>query len=256
MSPALALVAASVRTHGRDRLQPTTLEFAAGSVTAVIGRNGSGKSTLLSLLAWELHPSSGSVHVLGDDAASLGLVELARRRAILTQDSTVSFPFTVGEVVGWGRFPWRSTERAADDDAVIMASIEAQGLMDLVDRPVTALSGGERKRVHLARVLAQQTPILLLDEADSDLDLVGRRVIDDLVLDHSRRGDTTIVVSHDVDRMARVCDRFVLMREGRVHAAGPPDEVLRPGLLSETFGAQVVVERTGGHVSVHLPDAR
>ncbi len=246
---------ASLRTGERQRLHATTLRIPAGQITAVIGRNGSGKSTLLGLLAGELSPSAGRVTIGGIPIDTLGHRELARRRAILTQDTQVSFGFTVRDVVSWGRTPWRGTSSVAEDTTIVSGAIGQQGLSDLADRPVTALSGGERKRVHIARVIAQRSPLLLLDEADADLDLVGRRTLDDLVSDHVRSGGTAVVVSHDVTRMAHVCDHVVLLRDGRVHADGPRGEVLTQQKLSEAFDADVQVTGTGEALAVRIPDA-
>ena len=253
MTAVLELREAARATGARVRLHPTSLVIAAGTVTGVIGRNGSGKSTMLELMSSELAPSHGSVLIDGDDASGLSLVERARRRAIVSQETTIAFPFSVREVVSWGRTPWRGTEHASHDDAIVARAISSQGLDELADRTVTELSGGERKRVHLARVVAQQSPLLLLDEADSDLDLVGRRVLDDLVVEHARSGRTAIIVSHDVNRLTRVCDRFIVMRAGRIHAQGTPTQVLTASVLSEAFDAPVVVDRSGDEMTVHLP---
>lgn len=239
MTPAAALVGAALHTGDRTRLHPTDLAIRAGAVTGIVGRNGSGKSTLLGLLAGELAPTAGRAEIDGIDVASLRHAERARRRALLTQDTQVAFGFTVEQVVAWGRAPWRGTPASASDAAVVDAAIDRQGLADLRHRPVTALSGGERKRVHLARVLAQQAPLLLLDEADSDLDLVGRRTVDEVVGAHARSGGTVVVVSHDLHRMARVCDDIVLLREGRVLAAGAGADVLTTALLTDAFGIHV-----------------
>jgi iron complex transport system ATP-binding protein len=237
----------------RVRLQSSSLSVPRGTVTGLIGRNGSGKSTMLALMASELRPTTGTVLINGDDIHSLSLTERAQRRAILTQDTAVSFPFSVGEVVSWGRTPWQRTERAVEGPRVVAEAIAAQGLSELIDRPVTSLSGGERKRVHIARVLAQQADVLLLDEADADLDLVGRRVVDDLVIDHARRGHTAVIVSHDLSRLARVCDRFILMRAGRVHAIGTPEDVLTEDALSAAFGTTVAVTGEGDALTIHIP---
>ncbi len=250
---AIALREVSAVTDQRVRLHRTTLEVERGTVTGLIGRNGSGKSTMLALIASELQPTTGTVLINGDDIHALSLTERARRRAILTQETTVSFAFTVREVVGWGRTPWQHTDRAADNERVVREAITSQGLDELVDRPVTSLSGGERKRVHIARVLAQQADVLLLDEADSDLDLIGRRVVDDLVVEHARRGHTAVVVSHDLSRLARVCDRFILMHAGRVYALGTPDEVLTDEVLSAAFEARVAVTGEGDSLTIHVP---
>ena len=252
-APAVELREASCTTGERIRLHPTSLRIERGSITGVIGRNGSGKSTMLGLMSSEIRPTGGSVLINGDDADSLSLTARARRRAVLTQGTSVSFPFSVRDVVSWGRTPWQRTPSAADDDAVIEEAIASQDLTALVDRPVTSLSGGERKRVHIARVLAQQSHVLLLDEADADLDLVGRRVVDDLVVEHCGRGDTAIVVSHDISRLARFCTQFVLVCEGRVHRMGTPADVLTEEHLSAAFGATVAVTGEGDSLTVHIP---
>jgi iron complex transport system ATP-binding protein len=249
---AASLRAASVRTGGRDRLLPTTLSIPTGTVTAIVGRNGSGKSTLLGVLAGEIAPTSGEALVGGSPAASLTARELARRRALLAQDTHVAFGFTVRDVVSWGRAPWRGTPQSADDDAVVAAAIAAQGLDDLVDRPVTSLSGGERKRVHIARVTAQQADLLLLDEADSDLDLVGRRTVDAAARQHADRGGTVVVVSHDITRISHACDRVVLLRHGLLIADGPRDDVLTESLLTQAFDAEVRVVADDGGVVVRM----
>ncbi len=253
MTAVLELREASRVSGSRVRLHPTSLVVESGTVTGIIGRNGSGKSTMVELMSSELAPSHGSVLMNGDDASGLTLIERARRRAIVSQETTLAFPFSVREVVSWGRTPWRGTEHASHDEAIVASAISAQGLDELADRTVTELSGGERKRVHLARVVAQQSPLLLLDEADSDLDLVGRRVLDDLVVTHARSGRTAIIVSHDVNRLLRVCDRFIVMRGGRIHAEGSPADVLTAATLTEAFDATVVVDGSGGDMTVHLP---
>ena len=251
--PALELRDASCTTGNRLRLHPTSLRVPRGTIVAVIGRNGSGKSTMLGLMSSEIRPTTGHVLLDGDDTEDLTLTQRARRRAVLTQDTTVSFPFSVRDVVSWGRTPWQGTPHAADDDTVIDDAITRQDLTALVDRPVTSLSGGERKRVHIARVLAQKAAVLLLDEADADLDLVGRRVVDDLVVEHRARGETAVVVSHDINRLVRICDQFILMHEGRVRLMGPSAQVLTEEHLSVAFGATVSVTGEGDALSVHIP---
>jgi len=160
------------------RLHPTDLLFEPGTVTSIIGPNGSGKSTLLGLMSGDTRPTSGLVLMNGNQSATLSATMLARHQSLLAQDTTVSFPFLVHEVVAWGRLAWRRTPSAVDDARIINAAIESQDLAALRDRRVTELSGGEQTRVHLARIIAQQTPLLLLDEADADLDLVGRSHLD------------------------------------------------------------------------------
>lgn len=247
---ALELREAGIHQHGRWRLHPTSARIEQGSITGVIGPNGSGKSTLLAVLALELRPSTGDVLIGGEDAVRLSLPERARKRALLAQETPVAFPFTVRDVVSWGRTPW---PRSARDDDIVAQALDAQGLTPLVDRPVTELSGGERKRVHLARVIAQQSPILMLDEADSDLDLLGRRALDDLVQRHAERGGTVLVVSHDVNRLGRLCDHLIVMGSQRVVAHGGLDDVLTDEVLSQAYGCPVQVDARDGRRTVHLP---
>lgn len=253
MTGVLELRDASRRDGDHVRLHPTSTSVERGTVTGVVGRNGSGKSTMIALMSSELAPTHGMVLMDGIDAASMSLVDRAQRRAVLSQDTMIAFPFTVHEVVSWGRRPWRGTERARADEDVIARAIAAQGLTELTERPVTELSGGERKRVHLARVIAQECPVLMLDEADSDLDLVGRRVLDGLVAAHASGGGTAIIVSHDVNRLGRICDRFIVMRAGRIHAEGSADDVLTEEVLTAAFDARVLVDGAGKDRVVHLP---
>lgn len=250
--PAAELRGVSVRAGDRFRLLPSDLSIRGGAVTAIVGRNGSGKSTLLGVLSGELAPDTGTAHIGGHDVHGLSTLELARRRALLTQETQVSFGFTVAEVVSWGRTAWRGSTTAADDARAVDAAITAQGLDDLRDRPVTSLSGGERKRVHIARVTAQDTDLLLLDEADSDLDLLGRRSLDGLVAEQAARGRAAVVVTHDVTRISHLCDDVVLMSAGRVHAHGPRNDVLTERLLSEAFGVPVRVIGDGDDMIIRI----
>lgn len=239
MTPAASLRGVGLDDHGVTRLHPTTLDIPHGRVTGIVGRNGSGKSTLLGLLAGELRPGTGTVEVGGQDIARLGARARAQRRALLAQDRDVAFGFTVEEVVAWGRTPWQGTAESGSDAAVIAEAIEQQGLEHLRMRPVTTLSGGERTRVHLARVLAQCAPLLLLDEADADLDLVARHDLDVLLRRHVDGGGAVVAVSHDIPRMRHACDDVVLLSGGEVIAHGPAAEVLAPASLKEAFGIDV-----------------
>lgn len=251
-TPAAELRGVSVRAGDRFRLRPSDLSIRGGAVTAIVGRNGSGKSTLLGVLSGELTPDTGTAHIGGQAVQELSTLDLARRRALLTQETQVSFGFTVAEVVSWGRTAWRGSTTAADDARAVDAAITAQGLDDLRDRPVTSLSGGERKRVHIARVTAQDTDLLLLDEADSDLDLLGRRSLDGLVAAQAARGRAAVVVTHDVTRISHLCDDVVLMSAGRVHAHGPRNDVLNERLLSEAFGVPVRVIGDGDEMIIRI----
>jgi iron complex transport system ATP-binding protein len=241
--PAAELRGAGLRMGGRDRLLPCSLAVRGGAVTAVVGANGSGKSSLIALLAGEERPTSGLVLLAGRDLAGLADRDRGRMRALLGQETHVSFGFTVEDVVAWGRHPWPGDRE--EDRSIVEAVIAAQGLAHLRERAVTSLSGGERTRVHLARVLAQRAPLLLLDEADADLDLAGRRMLDDLVRDHARTGGASVVVTHDLARIGHVCDDAVLLHRGAVLASGATGDVLREDLLSEAFEVPVLVRGAG-----------
>jgi iron complex transport system ATP-binding protein len=236
MTPAASLRDVSLVDRGVTRLHPTSLELRRGTLTGIAGRNGSGKSTLLGLLAGERRPGTGTVRIDEQDVTRLGARALAQQRSLLGQDRDVAFGFTVEEVVAWGRTPWHGTPQARQDASIIGEVLEQQGLMHLRTRPVTTLSGGERTRVHLARVLAQRAPLLLLDEADADLDLVARHDLDRLLRRHVDEGRTAVTISHDIPRMRHTCDDVVLLRDGRVIAHGPAAEILSPEAIKNAFG--------------------
>ena len=235
----LELQEVSAMAGGRVRLYPMSLAVAAGEIVTLIGPNGSGKSTMLALMASELKPSSGRVLLGGQDAAHLSVTARARLRSVLVQETAVAFPFTAREVISWGRTPWQRTPSASDDDSILRAVVHEHELEGLVDRPVNALSGGERKRVHIARVIAQQAPLILLDEADAELDLLGRKLLDGIILSHVRSGGAAVIVTHDARRLAPITDRVVLMSGGRMQHAGTPGDVLTSANLSSAFGASL-----------------
>jgi iron complex transport system ATP-binding protein len=252
-SAPLELRGAGLGSGSDVRLHPTDLLFESGTVTSIIGPNGSGKSTLLGLMSGDGQPTSGLVLMYGHESATINATMLARHRSLLAQETNVSFPFLVHEVVAWGRLAWRRTPSAGDDARIIDAAIESQGLAALRDRRVTELSGGERTRVHLARVIAQQTPLLLLDEADADLDLVGRSHLDATVAALAKEGSTVVLVSHDINRVAALSHRMIIMSAGIVRADGPPRKALTTDNLSTAFGTTVEVSDEDGNPVVRLP---
>lgn len=239
MTAAISLIDAEVRTKDHVRLHPTRLDVRRGVITAVAGPNGSGKSTLLGLMAGEIRPTGGHVTLEGVDVTTVGTRDLARRRALLAQDRHVEFGFAVEDVVRWGRTAWRGTPQADHDRDVVHRLMADHDLLPIADRAVTSLSGGERTRVHLARVLAQEAVLLLIDEADADLDLVGRHRLDAAMRAHADSGGTVVVVSHDVARIRRVSDDAVLLADGAVRATGAAQDVLADGRLADVFGIPV-----------------
>lgn len=234
----------SARVEARDvvvtgRLDGVNVAVGAGQVHALVGPNGSGKSTLLEVLAGDLDPDSGTVLLDGQPWARMAAREASRRRALLAQDTPLAFPFTVRDVVTWGRLPWRGTDAATQDDDIVAEVIAEHDLGDLLDRPVTSLSGGERARVHLARVLAQRAPVLLLDEADAALDLAGQAHLDSAIRRRRDAGDTIVIVSHDLGRLAALADSATLLARGRVVAQGPASTTLTADALTRAYGVPV-----------------
>ncbi|HEX7835654.1 MAG TPA: heme ABC transporter ATP-binding protein [Pseudolysinimonas sp.] len=245
----------SVTLDGRPVLTEVTLEVRAGEVLALVGPNGAGKSTLLSVLSGERHPDAGSV-TLGDRTlSSYPALELARIRSVLTQENTLSFPFRVREVLEMGRSPWARTPRLADDDRALAAAAQRADVADLLDRRFTELSGGERARVSLGRVLAQDTAIVLLDEPTAALDLRHQEDVLRIARELAAEGRAVVVVLHDLSLAGAVADRVGLMDAGRLVALGPPAEVLTASGLSSVYGVKVeVLERDGTLLVVPLRD--
>ncbi|MEU4047200.1 heme ABC transporter ATP-binding protein [Streptomyces antibioticus] len=235
-----------VRLGGREVLRGVDVRVRAGEVLALVGPNGAGKSTLLAALAADLPASSGTVRIHGRPAGGWSAPELALRRAVLPQAAVLSFPFTVADVVRMGRAPHDSSP--AEDEAVIAEAMAATEVTDFAARPFSALSGGERARVALARVLAQRAPLLLLDEPTAALDLKHQELVLRLCRERAREGDAVVVVLHDLGLAAAYAHRVAVLHEGRVAADGPPAEVFTGRLLSEVYDQPVEVlphPRTG-----------
>ena len=234
---------------------PLDLDVAEGELTAIIGANGCGKSTLLRGLTRQLAPRAGSIEVLGRDAARVSARDYARTVALLPQHPVAPEGMTVAQLVARGRHPHRGLlgGRAAGDDAAIASALERTDLVELADREAGTLSGGQRQRAWLALVLAQQTPVVLLDEPTSYLDLSHQVEVLDLVraLPDPRGGGraTVVAVLHELNLAARSADHIVAMAAGRVVAQGTPGEVIVPEVLAEVFGldADVVADPLLGH---------
>jgi iron complex transport system ATP-binding protein len=244
-------------------LAGASLAVAAGEVVAVVGANGAGKSTLRRALAGDVAPSAGSVSLGGRPISDWPRDELARVRAVLPQDSSLSFPFTALEVAAMGRMPHARGGESPRDAAIARDALELVEADHLAARLYPTLSGGERQRVQLARVLAQVwephasgARYLLLDEPTSSLDLAHQY----LTLATARRfadeGAGVLVVLHDLNLAARYADRVAMMKAGAVVAAGPPDEVLTTERILDTFGMRVLVvphPDTGGPLVIPRP---
>ncbi|MCP9209782.1 heme ABC transporter ATP-binding protein [Streptomyces cucumeris] len=232
---------ARVRLAGRTVLSEVDLTVRAGEVLALVGPNGAGKSTLLAALAADLPVESGTVRLGGRPVAEWAPAELALRRAVLPQATTLSFPFTVAEVVRMGRAPWAGTAAEDEDGEAVAAAMAATEVDGFAARPFSSLSGGERARVALARVLAQRTALLLLDEPTAALDLRHQELVLRLGRERAAAGDAVVVVLHDLGLAAAYADRTAVLHEGRVVAEGPPERVFDAELLSRVYRQPVEV---------------
>lgn len=234
-APLLALRAASVRVDGAALLDQVDLDVRAGEVLTVVGPNGAGKSTLLSVVAGDRRPDGGAVTWEGTPLAAVGTAELARLRAVLLQENAVSFPFRVVDVVRMGRAPWRGTPAEDRDEDVVAASLDAADVHHLAERRYPSLSGGEKARASLARVLAQEPRLLLLDEPTAALDVRHQEQVLATARRRARAGDAVVVVLHDLALAAAWADRVLVLDRGRVAGWGTPAEVLTADLLSRVY---------------------
>jgi len=241
VSARIAAVGVSVVIDGQPILTDIDLDIRAGEVLALVGPNGAGKSTLLSVLSGDLRPTRGSVTVDGRDIRDIRHIELARLRSVLTQENQVSFPFTVTEVVEMGRSPWQRTSSRDDDERAIAEAIKATDVSHLATRRYTSLSGGEKARVSLARVLAQGTPTVFLDEPTAALDLRHQEEVMTTAAGLARSGRAVVVVVHDLSLAAAYADRVALVASGCLETAGTPAEVFTAERVGRVYGLPVEV---------------
>ncbi|MEU8942196.1 heme ABC transporter ATP-binding protein [Streptomyces goshikiensis] len=242
-----------VRLGHREVLAGIELTARAGEVLALVGPNGAGKSTLLGALAADLPAASGVVRIDGRPVGDWSAPELALRRSVLPQSAALAFPFPVEDVVRMGRAPWAGTPYAESDGAAVAAAMAATEVNGFAERPFSALSGGERARVALARVLAQGAPLLLLDEPTAALDLRHQELVLRICRERAAAGDAVVVVLHDLGLAAAYADRSAVLHDGRIAADGPPAEVFEDGLLSRVYRQPVEVlphPRTGAPLVV------
>ncbi len=231
----------------RPAIRDLSIAIGEGEMLAIAGANGSGKSTLLALLSGVRRPSAGTVRLAGRPLDTYGRRELARTIAVVPQETAIAFPYRVGEMVLIGRAPHLhgiGLERAHDVAAAERAMART-GVLALADRPLTELSGGERQRVIVARALAQEPRVLLLDEPTTFLDLRHAIEILDLVVDLNRRERLTVVaVLHDLTIAAMYFPRLAFLRDGRLAVDGAPADVVTEATIRAVFDADVEV-RTG-----------
>lgn len=243
---------------GRPVLRGVTFDCAAGEFLGILGPNACGKSTLVRVLTGVVRASRGDARVAGLPVAEATPRELARAAAVVPQSTEVPFPFTGYEVVAMGRYPrlGRFTGLGDEDRRAVRAALEATDTLALAPRLVTQLSGGERQRLMLARALAQEAPLLLLDEATAAMDVHRKVDTFDLLAARNRAGTTVVAVMHDLNLAALYCRRLLLLKAGRVVAHGPTGEVFTRAALEEVYGTPLDVAThpaTGRPYAVFLP---
>jgi iron complex transport system ATP-binding protein len=231
---------------GAFRLAGASFEVAEGEILGLVGPNSSGKTTLLRLLSKVHAPDRGEIRFRGQPLGAMGRLALAREVAVVPQEEQLAFPVSVEELVLMGRFP-RAAGRLFEGPEDLARGREAMalaGVLDLAHQPIDALAGGERQRALLARALAQEPRVLLLDEPTSHLDLLHQRHLVGLLRQLNReRGMTVVFVSHDLNLAGELADRLLLLSGGRVIRLGSAREVLDEAVLEQAYGCPVWVER-------------
>jgi iron complex transport system ATP-binding protein len=257
--PTLAAEHLQVGYDARTIIDGLSLQLEQGQITALVGPNGSGKSTLLKTLARLLKPSAGAVYLDGKAISGLPTAAIARELAILPQGPSAPAGLTVRELVEQGRFPHVGALRMLrqQDHVAIADALARTGMSDFAHRPLDHLSGGERQRAWIALALAQQTPILLLDEPTTFLDIGHQLEVLELVRRlNEEQGMTIVLVLHDLNQAARYAHRMVALDRGVIVADGPPSAVLTGALLADVFNvrAHIVADPERG-TPVCLPYA-
>ena len=242
----LSLSGVSFRYDSVPVLAGVDLRFSLGQMVGVIGPNGAGKTTLLRLLMRLMAPSTGRIVLEGRALPEFTRRELARLIALVPQDTQIGYAFTVQEIVAMGRNPYLSRFQPPDkaDVIAIQSAMHQTGLEGLADRPINTLSGGERQRVLIARTIAQQTPVVLLDEATANLDLCHQLEVMEFAQALAVQGRLVIATIHDLAMASRYCDRLILLNKGGVQADGTAEDVLTARNLEEHFALRARIDRS------------
>ena len=229
--------------EGKTLLGGVDLQAERGQLVGLIGPNGAGKTTLLRTVSGILRYRHGSIHLEGSDLRSLSPKDAAATLALVPQIAPYTYGFTSMELVLMGRYPHlgRFQIEGREDDRIAREAMRLTEIEQFADRTLDTLSGGERQRVFVARALAQQPRILLMDEPTANLDVLHQLKVLDLVRQLVDDGLTAVAAIHDLNLAARYCDKLVLLSGGRVLAEGPPNEVLAPETIESAFGVKSAV---------------
>ncbi|HPZ06992.1 MAG TPA: heme ABC transporter ATP-binding protein [Candidatus Eremiobacteraeota bacterium] len=227
-------------------LKDLNLSVLKGEFFSIIGPNGTGKSTLLRLMAGFLKPSRGNIKFMGYHLQKFNPLELARKRAFVSQDNFINFPYTAYEIVLMGRFPYLRNFQieTKEDHDIVRSAMEKTSTTHIATRSITDLSGGERQRVMIAKALAQNPSVLLLDEPTSGLDINYQiDIMDHLRLLNRHEKVTIIMVIHDLNLAGQYSDRILLLSKGRTYATGSPEEVITEQNIEEVFSLKVNIDK-------------
>lgn len=239
--------------------QDLSVEIPDGSFTVIIGPNACGKSTLLRTLSNLLKPSAGHVVLDGKMVNSYKAKEVAKKLGLLPQTSTAPDGMTVANLIAHGRFPYQNLiqQWTEEDEQAVKMAMELTKTTELDNRFVDELSGGQRQRVWVAMVLAQQTPILLLDEPTTYLDISHQIELLELFADLNERGNTLVAVLHDLNHAARYATHLIAMKQGEIVAQGKPSEIMTEELVEEVFGLKAkIIEDPVTYTPLVVPLAR
>lgn len=241
----LTLDGVTFRYGPRFVVENVSLHIPDRSLLGLIGPNGSGKTTLLRLMSKILRPDQGRIFLRGRPLDQYGARELARQMAVITSEEFFEFPFTVHDVIAMGRIPHqaRFQKMSAQDEEIVEEALRLTATGDLRLRSISDLSSGERQRVLIARAIAQQPTVLMLDEPNAHLDIHHQIQIFNLLRQLNRdHGMTLVVVLHDLTAAAAFCQRLALLHEGKVFREGPPAEVITSEVIHQVYGASVLVQ--------------
>ena len=243
IAPTIDIRAVSVEISGRRLVDQVTMSVRQGEVLALVGPNGAGKSTLMKVVSGDLPPTHGDVLIDGRSISDFQPKDLALRRAVLPQQTFLQFSFTTREVIEMGRSARQGRAERERDEEVVGAAMARTETVELQQRTFPTLSGGEQARVTLARVLAQEAPILLLDEPTAALDLSHQQMVMEIARDLAREGSTVVAILHDLNLAASYADKMAIMHHGKLATFAEPWEALDPVLLSDVFDCPIAVAR-------------